>query len=540
MANALALVPWIFWAVERIAQGKSGWPALGSLAALQLLAGHPETSLHTALLVAIYLLARAPLRVQSWRQWGSLAAGWGAAAMSAAVVLLPLAVAILASSRWQQAGELRGGDPAWSSLWPLPLRLVLPDLFGNPAHGTWWGPFNHLATAVYAGALALPLAAAGTVVRNGDRRRVAWIALLVFSAAAAYHAPVVTRVLDWIPLVGSALHHRLLFGVELSLAVLAGFGVDAWLAGRGRAGGWGIAFGVLLLLAASLRFWPQWAANGLLESQLRFASWVFVLWVAYALSLSWAPVSRQRWAWVLAPLFALDLVAAHRALNPAQRLADLYPPTGATQFLRRQSGRVVATGDVLRPNAAMVYGLEDVRGDDPLKPKAYEDVLSELAAHHPAYFTPVEAWNSPWLDRLGARWVMTPPGDAAREPSWSLAYDGADARVFERPGALPLARWAAGGPAPRVERPSPGRWNIDLGGSSGRLVVAEGWDAGWRGRLDGRVIAVERGDGSSMQVEIAAGARELSLDYRPAGIALGAVLSACGSLLLGLGWRWRQ
>jgi uncharacterized membrane protein YfhO len=72
------------------------------------------------------------------------------------------------------------------------------------------------------------------------------------------------------------------------------------------------------------------------------------------------------------------------------------------------------------------------------------------------------------------------------------------------------------------------------------LVVAEGWDAGWRGRLDGRVIAVERGDGSSMQVEIAAGARELSLDYRPAGIALGAVLSACGSLLLGLGWRWRQ
>ncbi len=539
MANALALVPWIFWAVERLAQGKSGWPTLGLLAALQLLAGHPETSLHTALLVAIYSLARAPLREQSWRHWWRLAAGWGAAALASAVVLLPLAVAILASSRWQQAGELGGGEPALSLLWPLPLRLVLPDLFGNPAQGTWWGPFNYLATAVYAGALALPLAAAGMVVRSGDRRRIAWIALLVFSAAAAYHTPGLTQVLDRIPLLGSALQHRLLFGVELALAVLAGFGVDAWLAGRGRAGAWGIGFGLVLLLAAALRYWPQWAANAILEPELRFASWVLVLWVVYVLSLTLAPASRTRWAWALAPLFAVDLVAAHRGFNPAQRLGDLYPRTGATEFLRRQTGRVVATGDVLRPNAAMVYGLDDVRGDDPLKPKSYEDVLSELGTHHPAYFTPVETWSSPWLDRLGVRWVMTPPGDKARETSWGLAYDGADARVFERPGALPSVRWASSEiPAPRFERPAPSRWNIDVSGGSGRLVVAEGWDAGWVARVDGRAVTLERGEGSSMQMEIAAGERELSLSYRPAGITLGAVLSVCGSLLLGLGWKW--
>ena len=45
-----------------------------------------------------------------------------------------------------------------------PLRLVLPDLFGNPADGTWWGPFNYNATAVFAGVLALPLAWMGLAI----------------------------------------------------------------------------------------------------------------------------------------------------------------------------------------------------------------------------------------------------------------------------------------------------------------------------------------------------------------------------------------
>ena len=61
------------------------------------------------------------------------------------------------------------------------LRSVLPEAFGNPAAGTWWGPFNYVATAIYAGALTLPFAAAGLAAARGDRR---WRAVAVMTHAS--------------------------------------------------------------------------------------------------------------------------------------------------------------------------------------------------------------------------------------------------------------------------------------------------------------------------------------------------------------------
>lgn len=537
MANALALVPWIFWAVERIANGRGGCAALGVAVGLQLLGGHPETGLHTALLTALYLAWRAPMRAQSLSTWARFAAGWAAGGLVAAVVLWPLAATVLESARWQQAAQLRGAEPPLSTLLALPMRLVLPNLYGDPARGTWWGPFNYLATAVYAGALALPLAASGIAGCFADRRRLAWTGLLVFSAAAAWHAPGLTQVLDALPLIGDALQHRLLFGVELALAVLAGFGVERWLAGNGRAAIWGMAAGLALLAGAAALYAAQWSARGLLAGELRWTAWVLVAWLALGLGLRAAPAARGRFAVGLTVLIAVDLVAAHRRFNPGQPLRELYPETGAIEFLRGKPGRVAATGAALRPNAAMVYGLDDIRGDDSLKPKRYEDILSELGDPHPAYFTPLEHWKNPWLDRLAVRWVLTPPAAGAADPSWRLAYDGADARVFERTPAPPRVRWAGlASPPAEVER-SPGVWRIAIPpGQHGDLVVAEGWDAGWRAEVDGRSVPLYRVETQLLGVRVEPGARELSLRYRPSGIVVGACLSALGLLGLGVAW----
>lgn len=537
MANALALVPWVFWAVERIANGRGGSAALGLAVGLQLLGGHPETGLHTALLTALYLAWRAPLRAQRLSVWTRFAAGWTAGGLVAAVVLWPLAATVLDSARWQQGAQLRGAEPALSTLLALPMRLVLPDLYGNPARGTWWGPFNYLATAVYAGALALPLAALGIAGCFSDRRRLAWAGLLLFSAAAAWHAPGLTQLLGALPLLGDALQHRLLVGVELALAILAGFGVERWLAGGGRAALWGMAVGLALLASAAALYVAEWSGRGLLGGELRWAGWVLVVWLGLWLSLRLLPAQRARFAVVLTLIAALDLVAAHRRFNPGLPLRDLYAETGAVEFLRGKPGRVAATGAALRPNAAMVYGLDDIRGDDSLKPRPYEDILSELGTHHPAFFTPIERWQSPWLDRLGLRWVLTPPGAAPADPSWRLAYDGRDARIFERTLAPPLVRWAAGAAPPAEVEKGPGRWRIAIpSGDHGELVVAEGWDGGWRAELDGRRVPLRRVETHLIGVRVEPGSRELILRYRPRGLVGGAWLSALGVAWIGLAW----
>ena len=533
MGNALALVPWVLWAVERIAaEERGGWAALGLTGGLQLLAGHPETAAHTALLSALWLLVRGSEKPLG--AWLRLAGGWLAAAGLAAVQIIPFVLALPATSRWQSRGG--GGEPELLTLLKQPLRLVLPQMYGHPAAGTWWGPFNYSATAVYAGALALPLAAAGLARCRADRRWRAVAAVLVFSLLAAYHWPGIRDVMDALPILGRAAHHRLIFGMELGLALLAGAGCDRWLEGRGRGLLAGAGLAAVLLGAAWLVFAGEWARRGLTGGQLAWTAGALAAALFLALSLRWD--RERRWAvWPLLPAVVLcDLLAAHGGINRALPLERLYPETGAVRFLQAREGRVAGLGEALRPNAALVYGLSDPRGDDPVKLERYEAVYRTFAAGDPVYFQPIQRWGEPWLDRLSVRWVVAGPREASPDPRWRLAYAGTEGRVYERPGALPLVRWAAEAKGDlSVERRTPGLWDIAWKASAPAvLVVAETWDRGWSARDGGRRLAVLPADGGLLGVSLGPGAGRIELRYRPPGLVIGAWLSALAlTMLLG-------
>lgn len=494
---------------------------LALTAGLQLLGGHPETCAHTALLATVYLLVRGA----SGGAWLRFAAGWIGGALIAAVQILPFVLLLPETSKWAATG---GGSPPLGLLLQQPLRLVLPQLYGHPAEGTWSGPFNYSATAVYAGALALPLAAAG-LVRVKDRRWLAVAAILAFSFLAAYHMPGVRDVLGALPVLGKAAHHRLIFGIELGLALLAGAGCDRWLEGKGR----GIAAGAVLVAVLLGAAWLT-VPNPQLGWTLGAAA-VALFLVA---SLKWP--RERRWAWLpLLPVVAvIDLLLAHGGILRAIPLDRLYPETGAIRFLQGQEGRVAGIGQALRPNAALVHGLFDPRGDDPVKLERYEAVYRSFAPGDPVFFEPIQRWDDPWLDRLGVRWVVAGPHEA--RPEWRLAYQGADARVYERPGALPLVRWTEGGGALVDEGMTrPGFWKVSWWTPArSTLVVAEAWDRGWSAVAGGKPVPVVPVDGALMGIELGPGAGTLELRYRPSGLVAGAWLSVLG--LAGLAALFRR
>jgi hypothetical protein len=531
MGNALALVPWVLWSVERIAAGApAGWSVLAVTGGLQLLAGHPETAAHTALLSVLWLLVRGAAKPLA--AWLSLAAGWLGAAGLAAVQIVPLALALPETSRWQSTGA--GTEPAFFLLLEQPLRLVLPQMYGHPVAGTWWGPFNYSATAVYAGALALPLAAAGLIRCRGDRRWRAVAVLLVFSFVAAYHWPGLREVLNALPILGRAAHHRLIFGVELGLALLVGAGCDEWLEGRGRGLLAGAALVALMLAAAWGLFAADWARRGLTGEQLGWTAAALAAALLLCGSLFWSRERRWR-VWPLLPAVVLcDLLAAHGGINRALPLERLYPETGAVRFLRNQEGRVAGLGEALRPNAALVYGLYDPRGDDPVKLERYEAVYRTFAPGDPVYFQPIERWGEPWLDRLGVRWIVARPGEPAPDPRWRLAYAGTEGQVYERPGALPLVRWDAGAEGEaHVEARAPGHWDIAWRTAApARLVVAETWDRGWTAHSGGKEIPLVPADGALLGVDLGPGTGRVELRYRPPGLLAGAVLTGLTLLAL--------
>jgi len=529
MANAVALAPWVLLAVLRLDGGRRSIAWLAIAVALQGLGGHPETLVHTAMLGTILFFARRPY---SLARAGGFIGGWALGGALAAAHLVPVALNILSSDRWLASSPAQ--SPPLALLARLPFRLLLPDLFGNPVDGSWWGPFQYNATAAFAGivALALAVAALGRVRRDAAWRAV--LALLLFCCLAAWHAPGVRDLLELIPVVRVTLHHRLLFGVDLALAILAAAGIDELRAGRRRWLGAGLALVACGYGAAWLVFSPAWANARITGVELAWTAWGVVA-VSLLLVTTFLAERQRTFALtcVVPILVVAELCAAHARTNPGLPVGQLYPRTGAVRFLAGREGRVAGTGYALRPNAALVYGLYDLRGDDTLRGRAFGRVYDSLAEPSPFYFRPIIDWQSAWLDRLALRWVVAPPASAPAGNDWALRYDGADARVFERPSALPVVRWEQGDAPVTVVRRDAGAWDLAWPSpGSGRLVIAESWDAGWRASINGQKADVEAKDGLIMAVSIPSGPGKLSLRYVPVGLLPGLAVSLAALTLL--------
>ena len=555
MANALCLVPWIFLAVERLAagskSGRSSWVLLAALAGLQLFAGHPETAFFTALACGLYLLVRGSAGALL-ATWTKVVSAWVVGLLLAGTALVPLAFTVVTTDRWHEAGG--GGGTPLATIFGLWLRFVLPNAFGQATDGTYWGAFLFVPTTVYAGALTLPFAVAAVLFpRRGraaadpahdpafGRRLRALAVMVVVCLFASYHFPGVRELLLATPVVQKMLHHYLLLGVELGLALLAGAGLERWLAGEGR----GLLLGSLVPLAGLAFGWTafhdDWSARGQLAEETAATVLALGLPLLVIAALALQPAARRRLAPLVVLLTLADLAWAHAGINPALPADELYARTPAIDFLAAQDERIAAVGTALRPNAAMVYGLYDVRGDDSLKLSRYEKIYGrELATPHATFFRPIEHWESPWLDRLGVRWVLAPPASAPPVAGWKVAYSGGDATVFDRGTAQPLVRFEDGSPPPQVLARSPGSWEVAWSGAADantRLVIAETWDAGWRATLDGRPLAVEVVDDLWLGVRPGSSPGRLVVSYLPRGFFWGLAMSGVGLTALLLGFR---
>jgi hypothetical protein len=534
MGNTHALLPWVLWSVERLASRRGGWVALAVTGGLQLLGGHPETAVFTALLAAVYLLVRQP--PPAWRPWLGFTAGWGVAGALSAVQNLPLAATVFESSKW-----LHWQPPApvpWAIKGRLLLRAVLPRPYGSAADGSWWGPFNDPATSLYAGAAVLPLAIAALPLLRRDARWRGVAAMGAFALLGAYHFPGARELLLALPVVSHGLHHYLKLGLSLALVLLAAAGWQRLLRGvPPRALLTGVGVHLALLAAAVPLFLHGWRLHAQEGRQLAWLAAGALAAVAL-LVLRALPERLRREAWWVAPLLLLvDLTAAHAPAVPATSMANVYPRTPLVDRLLELPGRMAGTGAALRPDAAMVYGLLDVRGDTPVKLERYQRLYATLAETDPVYFRPIRHWRNPWLDELGVRWVVGGPGEEPPVPEWRRIYDGPDGRLWERPGARPLVRWEdpAAAPPPTVLEQRPGRWRVRWRSTRrARLVVAETWDAGWRAETATARLPVRAWRGVLLAVDLPAGTGVLELGHRPRWLAGGAALTAFAAALMGV------
>lgn len=238
MSWSAALMPFVLWAVDRLAAGftASRFVAAATLFALQALAGEPVSLVSTAG-VALALVA---VHDGTWRERSlagvrTLAAG-ATGALLAAPLLVPLGAAALGSVRATGSHN----PPGFWSLHPLAaLELFLPAAFGDyfapdSVLSPWIQGLNSgrypLLMSPYVGLTAIVLGAAASASREQRRWTSFWLVVLGIALVCALgaHTPVYPFLESTVPLLGLLRYPaKYLFVVSLALAALAAHGADA-------------------------------------------------------------------------------------------------------------------------------------------------------------------------------------------------------------------------------------------------------------------------------------------------------------------------
>ena len=449
-----ASFPLLLLGLRRLAAGKPGIAVTVAAFLLSFAGGHPESSFHIVAAGTVYFvweLVRQRRRRQRARALGGvlLAAVLGIAL--AGPQLLPLLEAVQHSSEYRTRRVPVAEGTASQSVAPgEAARRLVPAVLPF-AHGIYGkspvqaerqdGSGMPLA---YAGAILFALAAVGLArdkAAPGSRGRGIFVAFLVAGLLLGASAPGLIDLLTELPLFSLALNYRLVFLAAFGLSGLAALGADRVLreeSGRGLARAAFVTSAVLgigFVLARGV-----FRERGLSEGFVRSSFALEVIPLVALAALAFVPSLRGR------PLVvaALALLVAQRGLEmsgtyPTLPRSEYAPPLPTLAALPvGEPYRVVASGDVFRPNGAALYGLEDVRGYESLLLARFADTYPLWCRSQFASFNRVDDLSRPFLSFLNVRFAIASPG-AAVPAGWDERARGREMAIFENPRVLPRA-----------------------------------------------------------------------------------------------------
>ena len=553
-----------------------------------IVSGHPETLLFVVVGGGILFLfelweAGRGRRLRPVRL--SLAAGALALGLTA-VVLLPFLDALPQTLQHTLRSAFGARPETSEGPAEVARRLVtsaVPYAYGALGRSEFVGRL--IKPAGYAGALLLPLAAAGLTAPG--RRRWLWLAMGLLGLALHARAPAITDAVAALPLFDIADTDYLVFLWVFALAALAAIGLDRLRAGHARSRR---AFFVAaaasasaIVLAAALRADPL-RVLGMSAGYLRLRLLLEVVPILAGAAL--VAASARRWGRLTAVAaigLLLVLIGARRVeeaeVYPTYPASAFYPPLPLLDPIPRDvPERFAAFRWTFEPNVAAMYGLEDVRGYDAMTFQPLAETFGLWCEQMLAFYNRVDR-ATPFLSLLNVRWALVPAARPAPE-GWIPRGEGNGLRLFENPAALPRAfaprhlawtadgtdqirilgviwdyendgvagrtlegplRWRDNGPA-RVDVVSyaPERLAMSVDAVAPALVGTSipAW-RGWRLTVDGRESPLTRFDHAFVGFEVPAGRHEAVLRYLPASFVWGAGISAATALLC-LGWAIRS
>lgn len=423
IVHTAAMLPWVLWALERYAGNGSRARAavLAALVALQVFAGHQQTSAYSLMLVAAYAIVMALVDRQTRKRYLSALAFTSIGLLLAAVQIVPTFELLRNSLRITATYD-------FFVSFSMPRRFVstfvAPYVMGGGDGRLFRAPYIGQAFyteyVAYTGVLAIMLALVALLLKPDARTKfwaVAGLSCLMFAFGSG--APLyLYKLIYYVPILNLfRVPARHLMEVNFAIAILAGRGLTSLAATRGSRQAMlrvAIVAGSVFLLTCLVVTWWR-PANFRLERQapvsvLR-APELFLPILVAALSAwaLWAFVRRRLGrTTVLLAVLAIDLVvwgqssgwykssgripeefwgvpetvkllrekapadpASYRILTSRETFDPARP---ASPFLRRSPDWVLWT----EPDVYMMYGIQNAAGYDGFGLERYSQLAGQM------------------------------------------------------------------------------------------------------------------------------------------------------------------
>jgi hypothetical protein len=430
---AVAWLPWILLCCERMLADRrwsfrniaSGGIVIGML----LLAGHAQTAFYSLILSTCWVIYRG-----IWSGWERIAKTFFywiemvlLGCMLSAIQLLPTAEYLIQSQRASEIGYEYAVNYSFLP-WRF-LTLLLPNLFGTPANGTYMLRADaYWEDAIYIGVLPLCLAFGAiifTLVKRDkgeewtDRTRLIGFlglsSVLAALIALGKNTPLFPFLYRNIPTFDLfQAPARWMIWLVLASSLIAGFGADAWRAPGKRARSWlnrVMMLGVTIILATMLGGWLIAALpKPFIIAFLTFGVSILII-ALLAKHLPGAQKDNDQkqiiWRWLVIVFVSTDLLLANWQLNPAAEKGLYSMATSAARSARswvgegrlyidsedlsllqyqeffnfrdfRMEGKFKYIANALLPDANLYGGLASINNFDPLVPGRFATLMTRL------------------------------------------------------------------------------------------------------------------------------------------------------------------
>lgn len=560
----------------------------GATIALSLFGGHPQIwayLLLTALLYWIFVALAGREIVPLTRSAVMAALTFGVGLLLAAPQLLPTIELSSLSHRGGSAPTI-DGYAAYSAL-AMPFRnligTLVPDFYGNPIRGNYWGAGEYSEYCAYVGILPLLLLPFAFVGR-GRRNASFFSGLAVLALLMALGTGVNRALYFGVPgFSSSGSPARMLFVFTFGVAVLGSIGMDRLLAMKSKAGvravllsASGVAAAGMVLFCANSAYVARLASVSPLD--LLAAAYVpiltavvsFAVCVAVLLLVASGRAGVRLSGGMLVCLLSIDLLIFGIGYNRFSNRSDVYPEPGLIRDIKGYGlSRVLPMNDewrlrsfpkaVFPPNAATVYGFYDVQGYDSLYPVRYKHLLDAAAGRDSS---PPENGNmifgrdadSPLWDRLGVGCFIT--NDGSLVPNRSAddrafvvhrtlrASDGDTLRMLAGRNAPPEGTaivqdglFLDGSSVRDAARITGYGANtvtvvVDDAKSPGLLVLTDQFYPGWTALVNGKGAELHQVDYCFRGVEVPTGRSTVRFSFEPRSFRYGLYLAGLGGLIM--------